>query len=77
MTQNMMLEEGSQFRMVFAELETIHDVHIEKSGAESYNSLEIGERYHKLLDDTYRKLKLDQPSIQHQNVTHNTGKSNE
>ena len=64
--QNMMVDEGSQFRKVFAELASIHDVNLEKSGVESHNSLGIGERYQKPLRDILRKLKLDHPKMQKQ-----------
>ena len=49
------VDEGSQFRKIFAELSVLHQVNIHKSGIESHNSLGIGERYHKPLRDTYRK----------------------
>ena len=61
-----MVDEGSQFRKIFAELAALHDVTLEKSGVQSHHSLGIGERYHKPLRDTYRKLKLDHPSMQRQ-----------
>lgn len=61
-----MVNEGSQFRKIFVELAALHDVKVEKSGVESHNSLGVGERYHKPLRDTYRKLKLDCPSMQRQ-----------
>ena len=63
---NITVDEGSQFRKIFAELAALHDVNIEKSGVESHKSLGIGERYHKPLRDTYRKLQLDYPSMQRQ-----------
>ncbi len=63
---NIAVDEGSQFRKIFAELSVIHGVNVEQSGVESHNSLGIGERYHKPLRDTYRKLKLDYPSMQRQ-----------
>ena len=62
----MVVDEGSQFRKVVAELATIHDVNVEKRGIESHNSLGIGERYHKPLRDTYLKLKIDHPTMQRQ-----------
>ena len=61
-----MVDEGSQFRNTFAELTAIHDVQLEKSGIQSHNSLGIGERHHKPLRDTYRKLKFDHPKMQRQ-----------
>ena len=63
---NIMGDEGSQFREIFAELAALHDVSIEKSGVEAHHSLGIRERYHKPLRGTYRKLKLDYPSMQRQ-----------
>ena len=63
---NIMVDEGSQFRKLFAELSVLHEVNLEKSGVQSHHSLGIGERYHKPLRDTYRKLKLDHPSMQRQ-----------
>jgi len=60
------VDEGTQFRKIFAELSALHDVEIKKSGIQSHNSLGVGERYHKPLRDTYRKLKLDHPSMQRQ-----------
>ena len=41
---NIIVDEGSQFRKLFAELAVLHDVNLEKSGVESHNSLGIGER---------------------------------
>ena len=61
-----MVDEGSQFHKIFAELASLHDFYIEKSGVEAHNNPGIGERYHKPLGDTYRKLKLDYPSMQRQ-----------
>ena len=49
----MVVDKGSQFGKVFAVLATVHGVHVEKTGVESYNSLIIAERYHKPLRDTY------------------------
>ena len=63
---SILVDEGSQFRKILAKLGALHDVNIEKSGIESHNSLRIGESYHKPLRDTYRKLKLDYPSMQRQ-----------
>ena len=63
---NIIVDEGSQFRKTFAELATLHDVNLQKTPVESHNSLGIGERYHKPLRDTYRKLKVDYPSMQRQ-----------
>ena len=62
--QNMMVDEGSQFRKVFAELSSIHDVNVEKSSVESHNGLGIGESYQKPLRDILRNLKLDHPKMQ-------------
>ena len=64
--QHIMVDEGTQLRKVFAELSALHDVELVKSGFQSHNSVSIGERYHKPLRDTYRKLKLDHPSLQRQ-----------
>ena len=61
-----MVDEGSQFRKIFAELSALHDVQLEQSGVQSHHSLGIGERYPKPLRHTYRKLKLDHPSMQRQ-----------
>ncbi len=61
-----MLDEGSQFRKLFAELSALYDVELGRSGIQSHNSLGIGERYHKPLRDTYRKLKLGHPTMQRQ-----------
>ena len=61
-----MVEEGSQFRKIFAELLALHDVKLEKSGVQYHHSLGVGERYHKLLRVMYRKLKLDPQSAQRQ-----------
>ena len=58
--------DASQFRKIFAELSALHDVELLKSDIQSHISLGIGERYHKPLRDTYRKLKLDLPSLQQQ-----------
>lgn len=57
---------GFQFRKVFAKLADVHDINVEKTGTEAHHSLEIVERYHKPLRDTYRRLKIDHPSMQRQ-----------
>ena len=62
----MVVDEGSQFRKLFAELAPIHGVDVEKTGVESHNSLGIAEGYHKPLTDTYLKLKIDYPNMQRQ-----------
>ena len=51
---------------MFAELAALHDINLEKSGIQSHDSVSVGERYHKPLRDTYRKLKIDQQSMQRQ-----------
>ena len=63
-----MVIEGSHFRKILAEFAALRDINIEKSGIESQNGAGIGERYHKPLRDTYRKLKLDYPSM-HEGTT--------
>ena len=60
------VDEGSQFRKIFAELSAIHDVQVKRSGVQSHHSLGVGERYHKQLRDTYLKLRLDYPKVQRQ-----------
>ena len=62
----MMVDEGAQFSATFSDLAKLHDINVEKSGIQSHNSLGIGERYHKPQRDTYRKLKIHLPSMQHQ-----------
>ena len=62
----MKVDEGFQFRKIFADLESIHDVKIEKSGVEYHNIPSIHESYHKPLRDIYRKLKIDDPTMQRQ-----------
>ena len=64
--QNIMVDEGSQFRNLFAELTALHEVNLEKSGIQSHNSIGVGERYHKPLRDTFRKLKIGHPKMQRQ-----------
>ena len=61
-----MVDEGSQSRKIFAELISLHEIELEKTCVQSHNSLVIGNRYHNPLHDTYRKLKLDHPSLQRQ-----------
>ncbi len=61
-----MSDEGSLFLNIFAELSALHDVNLGKSSVQSYHSLGIGERYHKILRDTYRNLKIEYPSMQRQ-----------
>ena len=53
LSDNIMLDEGSKFRKIFAELAALHDVNIEESGVEAHRSLGMGERCHKPLRDTY------------------------
>ena len=62
----MRVDDASKFRKIFAELSALHQAEIKKSGTEAHKSLGIGERYHKPLEDTYRKLELDHPSMQRQ-----------
>ena len=59
---------GSRFRKSFAELSTLHEVEIEESGAQAHHSLATGERYHKSLRDTLRKLELDFPRLKRQGL---------
>lgn len=47
------VDKGSQFCKILADLAELHDVRVEQSVVEPHNSLRIGERYHKPLDDTY------------------------
>lgn len=54
-----MIDEGSQFRNVFAVLSLLHDCNHVKSGMKSHISLGDGERYYKSLYDAYRKRKID------------------
>ena len=61
-----MVHEGVQFRDTSAELAKLHDINVGKSTIKSHNSLGIGERYHKPLRETSRKLKIDFPSMQRQ-----------
>ena len=61
-----MIDYGSQFRKVFAKLTTLQDINRDKSGIQAHNSLGIGEKYHKPLRDTYRKLKIDFPKMSRQ-----------
>ena len=44
----------------------LHEVNLEKSGIQYHNSIGTGERYHKPLRDTFRKLKIDHPKMQPQ-----------
>ena len=69
------VDEGSQFRKTFAELATLEDITINKSGVEAHHALGIGERYHKPLRDTYLKLKVDHPSLQRQMLLALAGKA--
>ena len=64
--QCIVVDEGAQFRQVFAELTALHDIKLEKSGVEAHNSLGVGERYRKPLRDTFLKLKVDHPAMQRQ-----------
>ena len=58
-----MVDAGSVFRETFAEIAELHDVKTARTGVQSHNSLGIGERYHKPLRDTYRKMRVDFPSM--------------
>ena len=60
------VNKGSQFRKMFAELYSVHDIEIKQSGIQSHNSLGVAELYHTPLRDIYRKLKLDHQSTQRQ-----------
>lgn len=61
---SMIVGEVSQFRKHFAELAALHHINLEKIG--SQNSLGIGERYHKPLPETYRRLNVYFPKMQWQ-----------
>ncbi len=60
------VDEGLQLQRLFAQLSALHKIELQKYVVQSHNSLGIGERYHEPLRDTYRKLKLDHPSMQRQ-----------
>ncbi len=60
------IDERAQYRQKFADLWSLHDIQIKKSGIQSHNSLGVGEMYHIPLQNTYRKLKLVHPSLQRQ-----------
>ena len=59
-----MVDESSQFRRTFAKDATLHHLNLQKTPVESHSSMVIGEGFHNSLRDTYRKLKVDYPSIQ-------------
>lgn len=61
-----MVDEGSQFRKIFAELGAPHNINLEKSGVESQSSLGIRERYHRPLRESYSRIKVDYPKTQRQ-----------
>ena len=54
-----MTDQGSQFRKTFVDIVAISDVEIQRTGIESRHNLNIGERYHSSLRNTYIKLKSD------------------
>ena len=52
-----------QFQKTCAELATLHDVTVDQTGSESQNSIDIGERYHAPLRNTYLKLYHERPDV--------------
>ena len=58
-----MTEKGTQFPDSFAEIAALHDIDIDTSGTEVHNSTGVGELYHTPLRNTFRKLRIDHPSV--------------
>ena len=56
---NIMIDDGFQFRNIFEELAFLHHISLEKSGVESQNSIDVVKLCHKPLHGTYCKLKVD------------------
>ena len=55
--------QGLLFQRTFAELSTLYEVSIEKTGTQSHNSLGAGEKYHGSLRNTYLMLRRDHRSV--------------
>ncbi len=62
----LMKVQSSKFRKLFAELFAMHGIEVKQSGVQAHNSFRIGKPYQEMLRDTYRKLKIDHPSMQRQ-----------
>ena len=58
-----MVDQQSQFRKSFAELSSLHDYTVAKTGSESHSSMGIGERYHAQLCSTYLKLGQENQNV--------------
>ena len=58
-----MVDEGSQFRRMFADLDTLHDIMVEKSDVEVDHGLSIRVGYKNFFRNAYAKLKLDYTSM--------------
>ena len=55
--------QGAQFCDEFNEIAALQDIKVDTAGIEAYNVIGISERYHTQLRNTYRRLKIDHPSI--------------
>lgn len=56
-------EQGTAFGDSFVYLAAVCNVQVDHTGVEAHSSLGLGERYHQPLRNTFRKLKLDFPSV--------------
>lgn len=56
-------DQGSQFREKFIDIAQVHDIIVLTTGVEARNSLDIGEGYHQLFRNIYRKLRLDNKKL--------------
>ena len=63
---NIMIDDGFQFRNIFEELAVLHHISLGKSGVESQNSIDVLKLCHKPFHGTYCKLKVDYPKTQWQ-----------
>lgn len=57
------VDSGSQFRKTYANIAAVSLVKAQRTGVEAHSSLNIGERKHQPLIQTFRKLRIDHPKI--------------
>ena len=58
----MLVDQGSAFGKLFISMGAISDVQVERTGIEAHASLGLGERYHQPLRQTYRKIRVENPT---------------
>ena len=58
----MLVDQGKAFTGVFIDISKMSDVAVEATGIQAHSSLNVGERYHHPLRQTYRKILIENPT---------------